>query len=192
MGKQKKVKAEKVTEPPSEAEAAYAEELGADRGGGAGEETSSEDQYVGRNILDSVYELADIIKSDPTSVEKTLLKRGDELISVFTDPTYSIRRFPDLNDRKVEVLEKAIEDVAVGVLALRSSVIGLINSGGTLVPYVTPHGTNPEGDVVFNVKWKNTVAFKNWRREDGTDDVSQEDVNAAIYKLTVDLAKCMD
>lgn len=184
MAKQKKAQAEKIIDEPTETEAALAQDLGAD--------PNPEDQYIGRNILDSVYELADIIKSDPAFVDKTLLKRGDELISVFTDASYTVRRFPDLNDHKIEVLEKAIEDVAVGVLALRSSVIGLINSGGTLVPYVTPHGTNPDGDVVFNVKWKNTVAFKNWRREDGTDDVSQEDVNAAIYKLTVDLAKCMD
>jgi hypothetical protein len=147
---------------------------------------------IGRNILDSVYELADILKQDPSSLDKALLKKGEELVSVFSDATYNTRRFPDLNMKKIEVLEKAIDDVAMGVLILRSSVIGLMNKGGKIIPYVNPHGSNPDGDVVFNIKWKNIVAFKSWRKEDGTEDVSQDDVNASIYKLTVDISKYMD
>lgn len=166
------------------------EELTAEENSGDAE--SGDAPAVGRNILDSVYELADIMKNDPSILDKPTLKRGEELVLVFNDPTYTTRRFPDLNLKKIEVLEKGIEDVAVGILALRSSVIGLMNKGGKLYPYVNPHGSNPDGDVVFNIKWKNIVAFKNWRKEDGTDDVSQDDVNAAIYKLTYEISKHLD
>ena len=145
-----------------------------------------------QNIVDFAHKLAQLMKSEPSGVEKPLLKRGEELVGVWSDPTYNLRRFPDLHKRKIEVLEKAIEDVSVGVMTLRSSSIGLLQKAGKLSPYITPHGSPPNGDVVFSINWKNIVAFKNWRREDGTDDISQDDINAAIYKLTASMAEFLD
>lgn len=139
-------------------------------------------------LTDSSDELAFLMKQSPQQVEKELIQNGENLVGIFEDPNYTHRRFQNLNRQKIEVLKSAIDDIGVGVMVLRSSNIGLNFKGKDIQNYISPHGSNPSGTVVFSVNWKNIAAFKNWRHGEG-DDVSQNDINAAIYFLTFQISK---
>ena len=142
-------------------------------------------------ILDSPSsELAQLMKKDPSGIEKDIVARGENLVGLFHDNNYTARGFSEINELKVDIIKKAIEDIAGGVITLRASTLGLTFSENRLVSYVASHGTSPKGSVVFSVSWKNIAAFKNWRA-DGKDTTSESDINAAIYYLTVEMSKLL-
>ncbi len=142
------------------------------------------------NILNSVDELSALMKESPGGIDQDVVTKGEELISLFNDDNYTPQRFPSLNANKIEILRRVIEDISMGVMILRSSSIGLTARNNELQPYIVPHGTLPQGNVVFSVNWKKIVSFKNWRKG-STDPVSQDDINTAIYFLTVEISRLL-
>ena len=143
-----------------------------------------------KNIKDTAIELAKIMNKDPDFVEDDTLQKGENLVGLFFDTQYTDRRFKGLTEQKVEVLKQAISDISSGVMTLRTSSIGVSYKAGKMVTYVSPLGSLPEGTVVFSVNWKNIAAFKNWRHGEEVD-VPQEDVNAAVYRLTYEISKLL-
>jgi len=139
------------------------------------------------DVIAAAYELATVFKEDPKFVERDLLQQGDELLSFFEDPNFS-NSFQDMLTQKSQVIQMAIQDISGGVMTLRSSTIGVAFRGRTLSPYVAPHGTSPNGTVVYSIGWKNLKSFQNWRSEDG-GDISQDQINTAIYRLAAALAE---
>ncbi|GIL21267.1 MAG: hypothetical protein BroJett041_23810 [Candidatus Jettenia caeni] len=130
------------------------------------------------------------MKKQPELIEKELLQKGDQLVGIFHDYQYNLRRFPDLNEKKIAAISTAIEDISKGVVTLRSSSIGIMAKDRKLLTYITTHGSSPGGDIVFSVNWKNIVAFKSWRKDEG-DDISQDDINTAVYRLAAAISDLM-
>lgn len=142
------------------------------------------------NILKSVEELSEMMSETPAGVDRSLAAKGEALLGIYFDENYTLDRFPDLNERKIEILRKVVEDVSMGVMTLRSFNIGLTTRNNKIEPYIVAHGKLPQGNVVYSVNWRNIVAFKNWRKGGG-DPVSQDDINAAIYFLAVAISKLL-
>ena len=145
---------------------------------------------VKESIVETARKLAAFMYENPTGIEKPLAQRGENMVGVFSDPNFSTRGFADLKKQKIEVLEKAIDDISGGVLLLRSSMIGLQFHNNKVVPFLTPHGSFPPGQVVFSINWKDIAGFKNWRNGEG-DDVTQESLNYAIYYLTLEISRLL-
>ena len=140
------------------------------------------------NIQSTSIRLAELMKKYPAGIEKALVQKGENLVGVFTDANFSTRGFADLNKQKIDVLAKAIEDISGGVLILRSSTVGLQFHNNKILPFVTPHGTVPPGQVIFSLNWKDVAAFKNWRNGEG-DEISQDSINYAVYFITLEISK---
>jgi hypothetical protein len=75
-------------------------------------------------------------------------------------------------------------------MVLRSSTIGLSYRNKEITPYISLHGTLPEGNVIFSINWKNIAAFRAWRNGQG-EEVPQEEIHAAIYFLTFEISKLL-
>lgn len=142
------------------------------------------------NVIETVDELSELMKNDPGGIDEDLVAKGEALIGTFADENYTTRRFPDLNAKKIEIIKRTIEDISMGVMILRTSTLGLTVRANSVEPYIIPHGNLPNGNVIFSLNWKNIVAFKNWRSGE-SDPVSQDDINAAIYMLTVEISRLL-
>jgi len=144
-----------------------------------------------KSILDTTVELAKLMHEDPTGIEKEILQAGENLVGIFSDPNYTKKRFKKLDQQKIETLKSAVEDISSGVQTLRSSTLGLSYKGNEINSYISPHGSTPEGTVIYSVNWKNIAAFKNWRNEGSETAVNQDDINSAIYYLTVEISRLL-
>lgn len=142
------------------------------------------------NVMATIDELADLMKNDPGGIDEDLVTKGESLIGLYSDENYTVRRFPDLNTKKIDIIKRTIEDISMGVMILRTSTLGLTVRTNAVEPYIIPHGNLPNGNVIFSLNWKNIVAFKNWRSGE-SDPVSQDDINAAIYMLTVEISRLL-
>jgi hypothetical protein len=144
-----------------------------------------------RALIESATDLAKLMATNPAKIERGLASHGEKLVGIFCDENYTTQRFKNLNHLKIDTLQRAIEDISIGVSALRSSTLGLAVKDSQINHYISPHGVTPEGNVIFSINWKDIKAFKNWRQ--GNDnDISQDDLNAAIYYLTAEIAKLID
>lgn len=139
------------------------------------------------DVIGKAYELASYMKTAPELIEKDLVQAGEGLIAIYEDANFGLS-FKNMKDLRREAIEMAIQDISAGVMSLRSSTIGVSFRGNKLVTFVTPHGSSPQGTVAYSIAWKNIKAFQNWR-ETGEEDVTQDEINLAIYLLTVHLSK---
>lgn len=139
------------------------------------------------NILKSTTELAEIMKSNPSFIEKNELGIGQDLLSLFQDDNFT-DSFQNLKTLKREVLLSVAEDISTGGQSLKDFSFGVSFRNGKLETYKAPFGRPPEGSVVFSISQKNRAAFKNWRSQ-GEEDLSQEAINSTIYFLATALSK---
>jgi len=140
------------------------------------------------DISGSSKELAALIKEDPSLIERELLNQGNEYIAIYEDRNFT-NGFQNLKEMKRELFTMVLEDIGMGAVTLKTSVVGLTFSGNKVKTYISPFGTNPQGNVMFSVSLKNVVAFRNWRN--GTEDLPQDELNAALYKVVVALSEVL-
>jgi len=143
--------------------------------------------YQSVNIAQSCLELSVFLKDSPGDIDYDLIRKGQNLLALFFDQNFT-DSFQNLAELKKYALLMAAEDIAKGVMSLRSSVIGITFLHSKLKTYVIPHGSSPEGSVVFSISWKNIRSFQNWRSED-TTDIDQDDINACLYLISYELSK---
>src|SRR5260370_53456 len=110
------------------------------------------------DIVGKTHELALLFKQNTDLIEKSLVNQGETLLAFYQDPNFRTS-FQNLKKQKAEVLNMAIQDISNGVMTLRNSTIGISFRGKELKPYVSPHGSQPSGTVVFSISWKNIKAF---------------------------------
>jgi hypothetical protein len=135
------------------------------------------------DVLAAAEELALLLKEDRSLIEKDVLARGDELLGFFADDT--IRgSFKNFTKMKIEAIKLAIDDLSRGGGTLRKSSLGLVLSNGKILTFIEPFGSVPSGTTIYSINLKNVFAFKNWRTDEGVE-IPQEDLNIAIYRLTV-------
>ncbi|HPI41598.1 MAG TPA: hypothetical protein PLJ21_12390 [Pseudobdellovibrionaceae bacterium] len=142
-----------------------------------------------KTFLETTYELAGIIKSDRTFIDKTDFEAGKEIISIFSDPNYT-KSMDGYQALKQKTIEDAISDLSNGAENLKSGLYGVQFLKNKLSNFYCLHNEKPEGAIVFSIVLKEFVAFKNWRLTEG-DDFPQEKVNHSIYYLTVYLSENM-
>ncbi len=141
------------------------------------------------DIKASSLELAQILKDNPAMIEKDLFEQGHELVAFFEDSNFS-DQFQNFREMKKELLSMVLEDLAMGAITLKTSNVGLTFLNGKVRTFITPFGSPQSGNLMMSVSLKNVVAFKNWRS--GTDqEIDQEHLNAAIYRVVVALSKVL-
>jgi hypothetical protein len=109
--------------------------------------------YKAVDIVETAKELAKFMQAHPQEIEKPLIQAGDQLLAFYQDDNFT-DSFQDLKLKKQEIIEMAMNDISVGVMTLRSSTIGVAFRGRSLAVYVTPHGSSPQGTVVYSINWK--------------------------------------
>lgn len=139
------------------------------------------------DVVSSALKLAQILKEEPSLVEKPLLSAGDKLIAIYQDANFK-DSFRDFKSMKIEAIKVAIDDVAMGCKSLQESTIGLTFRDNKVQTFITTHGKSPGGSVMFSISWKNMIAFKNYRNMDGEIDIPEEELHAVIYRLTHELS----
>ncbi len=147
-------------------------------------------QSPSAEILAASLELAQLMNQDRSGIEEDLATEGEKFIGIFCDENYTTLRFPDLHRERVAIIKKGIEDIAIGVMILRTSTLGLVSLNNEIQPYISPHGNMPKGNVIFSMNWKNLAKIRKWKPGD-PEPVTQQEMNAAIYRLTVELSKSL-
>ena len=141
------------------------------------------------DVLGSAMRLAELIKADPKMIDKAELQRGEKLLTFFQDSNFG-PSFPGLNDFKTEVVVQAIDDMSNRAKVLAKSFMGIVFSKNSLEAFVCDYGKSPDGNVVYKIGLRDAVAFQNWRSGQNSE-ITQEDINAAIYRLTAEWSKIL-
>jgi hypothetical protein len=142
-------------------------------------------------LLDSALELAHLLREHHQLLEKQIYDQGSGIVGVFKDSNFK-DSFQNSRDLRIDILKNAIEDLSLGGGRLISSTMGISFSKGKLISYIEEFGSAPEGSVIFSISLKQRAAFQNWRNGDDPDsELSQDEVNAAIYRLTVELSEIL-
>lgn len=139
------------------------------------------------NVLAPAMEFAQILAKEPKEVNHAELTRGSNFLLVYTDDNFG-SRFTDLKGLKESVLKMAIEDISGRAQILSSNVIGVTFLENKLQTFLTPFNGTTTGTVVYKIGIKNVIAFQKWRQGESSD-ISQEDVNSAVYKLVHEWSK---
>ncbi len=139
------------------------------------------------DIRNSVLKLADLMLSQPGSIEFTYIRQGAEFLALFEDLSFS-ETLPNLIELKKELFLMVAEDLAMGGMALKTSSIGLKYSNHEIKTFISPFGSSDSGNVVFSITIRQVAAFKNWRKVEEIE-FTNEQLNAGIYYLTHELSK---
>lgn len=141
-------------------------------------------------LVQTAVELAHLLKGNRKLFEKAIFEEGSGVVGIFCDPNFK-DSFQNMRELKTDIIHNAIEDVAIGGGRLLTATLGVVYQMGKLQPYLEMFGSNPSGNVIYSINLKQRAAFKQWR--DGADemDLSQEEVNAAIYRLAVELSEVL-
>lgn len=142
------------------------------------------------DIAGSAFQLAQMIKTDKSLIERDLFTRGADLLGLFEDLNFK-DTFQNFRELKVALFKMAIEDLAMGGVTLKSSTLGLTFRDGKIKTFISPFGANPQGTVMFSINLKSAVQ-KGKKTEGEDSEMPQEDLNAAIYRLTVALSELVE
>jgi hypothetical protein len=141
------------------------------------------------NVLTPAFEFAKILAADPKELNQTELARGNNILLVYSDENFGVR-FPDLKDLKLGVIKLALEDISSRAQILSGNTIGITFLENRLQTYLTPFGCLTEGTIVYKIGIKNIIAFEKWRKGE-LSEISQEDINSAIYRLAYEWSKLL-
>lgn len=141
------------------------------------------------NVLLPASELAQILATDPNELNPSELNRGNSVLLIYSDENFGVR-FSDLKPLKLSVVKMAIEDISGRAQILSANTIGVTFLENKLQTFLTPFGGTTEGTIVYKVGIKNIIAFQKWRQGEPSE-ISQEDINSAIYRLVYEWANLL-
>ena len=133
-------------------------------------------------VLNSAFRLAQIIKEDPDSLDTATWSKGDDFLVIFNDSELK-QKTEDLVELKIKVIQQAIEDLSERGNILSEASMGLIFYDNQAQAFISHYKEAPLGKIVFKIGIKDTNAFIEWRKG-ATDQITEDDINAAIYRLT--------
>lgn len=142
------------------------------------------------NVLEPAEKFAYILHDDPKEINGAEVKRGDQFLLVYSDDNFG-SRFPDLKRMKLSVVKMAIEDISGRAQILSANTIGVTFLENKLQTFLTPFNSQTTGNVVFKVGIKNALAFQKWRQGEASE-ITQDDVNSAVYRLVVEWSKLIE
>jgi hypothetical protein len=141
------------------------------------------------DVLGPAQKLANIIKEDPSMIDRESYKRGDKLLVIFADPNFG-NSIKGMSRYKTEVIMEAIEDLAGRGKLLAEGTLCVLFSANKLKTSLVKFGESPDGNVVFKVGVRDTIAFQRWRNG-AINEINQDDINAGIYRLTAAWAELL-
>lgn len=139
------------------------------------------------DVLGTARKLAEIIKADKQALDRETYRRGDRLLAIFQDPNYG-RSTRGLSETRLEIIQQAIDDMANRAKVLSRSFFGVTFVNNQVRPFVCQYSETPEGNIVYKIGLKDVVAFQSWRQGQN-NEINQDDINAAIYRLTAEWAE---
>lgn len=140
------------------------------------------------DVIQSAFELAQIIAEDVTFAEQDSLIKGDEFISIVEKSNPKAKPL-GLDQLKIDAIQQAIDDISTGGKTLRTNTIGVVFADGELWQFVEPHDNEPKGEILYSINL-NIFAFEGWKNEEEAD-LPQEAVNCTIYRLIWDWAQLL-
>ncbi len=145
-------------------------------------------QDDGPDVLGPAKKLAQILHKDPKSLDQITYDRGDDLLTLFSDEIYG-KRLDDLAKLKIEAIQQAIDDLAARGKILVAACFGVtyLEDEEQVQLFITPYEETPSGSILFKIGLRDVEAFKAWRNGN-LDQLDEEDINAAIYRLTAEWA----
>lgn len=138
-------------------------------------------------VLHTAFRLAQILKEDPAALDKEAYVQGDQWLEI---KSLEDSRFPDLNQKKIGVIQQSIQDLASWGKTLASAYMGLTYYESELQSYIAEYGESPLGESLFSVAFRNPEALKDLR-SGGREHLSEEDMNTVIYRLTVEWSRLL-
>ncbi|MBL7545923.1 MAG: hypothetical protein JNL11_19045 [Bdellovibrionaceae bacterium] len=141
------------------------------------------------NVLNPAEEFATILAENPKELNQAEVNRGNNVLMIYNDENFG-SRFEDLKSLKLSVVKMAIEDISGRAQILSSNTIGVVFLENKLQTFLSPFGSNTSGTVVYKIGIKNTIAFQKWRQGESSD-ISQEDINSAVYRLVYEWSKLL-
>jgi len=138
------------------------------------------------DVLGPAETLATILREDKSALDKETFRRGEQILTIFQDSNFG-RSTRGLNETRVDIVQQAILDMADRGKILSKSFLGVTFLKNQVQTFVCDYGESPEGNVVYKIGLKDVVAFRNWRQGQN-DDINQDDINAAIYRLAAEWA----
>ena len=139
------------------------------------------------SLDDAVNELTLVMKNDPESVDRKMLRVGEDLLAIFLDTPLS-RRAPEFAEKQRLTFRDAIEDLANGANHLARGAIGIKYEDGVLVSFVQLSSDSSPLNTVFSIRLKKSSDFQAWRRGEGIE-LPEALTNSCIYYLISLLAR---
>ena len=147
------------------------------------------DQPQRANVLEPAEKYAQILAQNPSEINKVELERGNQALLIYSDDNFG-SRFADLNSAKISVVKMAIEDISGRAQILATNTIGVTFLENKLQNFLTPISGQTGGTLVYKIGIKNILAFQKWRQGE-TGELTQDDLNAAVYRLVVEWSRLM-
>lgn len=141
------------------------------------------------DVLGPAEQLANILREDKNFLEKDTYRRGDQILTFFQDPNFG-RSTKGLTETRIDIVQQAILDMADRGKILSKSFLGVTFLKNQVQTFICEYGEAPEGNVIYKIGLKDVVAFRNWRQGQN-DEINQDDINAAIYRLTAEWASLL-
>ena len=82
-------------------------------------------------ILKAVEELKEMFRSEPSFVDQNLIKHGDTVLAIYSDPNFSLG-FQDVRAQRDRLLFEAINDISSGANLMKHMQMGLVFSFGKI------------------------------------------------------------
>lgn len=141
------------------------------------------------DVLGTALRLAQMIRDDSSLIDREEYRRGEKLLTFFQDANFG-PSFPGLKEFKAEAVTQAIDDMAERAKVLSKSFFGVAFVKNALETFVCEYGQTPAGNVVYKIGLRDVVAFQKWRGGQNSE-ITPEDINAAIYRLTAEWSKLL-
>lgn len=139
------------------------------------------------HLTKSILELAKLIKEHPQLLEKKLVTRGNGILAIYQDTTFK-NSFNNLRQLKIDTFTMIAEDLAMGAMTLKQSIVGLTFKENRIQTFICSYGANPAGNLMLSVSLRNIAAFMNWREGDA-DPLPEDDMQACLYLIAVQLSE---
>lgn len=123
------------------------------------------------SILESVDQLVELLKTDGSMVEQSEFDHGESLLKLYTHPQQGAAAL-DMAAKKLQLIRDAILDVSAGGEKLAKSTMGLSFAFNQVQIFCVDRGEMPSGKILFSLELKKP-------------ELTQEEVNAVIYRLAV-------
>lgn len=137
---------------------------------------------MSEDLKKQIHELSSLMKSDPDSVQKKLLKEGQNTIALFQDENFSLSLL-NYRDLLKSLYLEVLLDLANGAPLLKAHTLGLVFRQGKFARFAVPHeDAGSVGTVVTSVNLKVRKAFERFRKEDEAN-ISQDELNASVYYI---------